>query len=117
MSDETFDFHHGIRGVLPNRRERAELPDKAPLPPCGRHRRAPMTPTPRDPDADLLALLEPPVSDPFSLAPMHYQALLGESRSLFAALAKNDGDGIFARAAELLEEAVFLLGIVAQHKR
>ena len=113
-----FDFRNGISGVLPPRqqRETQPLPGKAtPLPPC-RYRKPPEGPltTPRAEDR-LLALLEPEISDPFSLAPANYQALLSESQSLFDALAQ-DGDRAWRAAAELLGEELFLLGIVASQK-
>ncbi len=116
----TLDLSNGISGILPGRRkEKSEAgpAGSAPLPPCTHKRRINTIAERHDPNEQLLELLKPDISDPFSLAPMHYQMLLSEAQSLFASLAEETASQRFAKAAELLGKELFMLGIVSSHKQ
>lgn len=119
-ASNTLDLSHGISGILPGRSKaegEAHQAPGAPLPPCSYKRKVGTMADQHDPDEALLELLKPDISDPFSLAPMHYQVLLSEAQSLFVSLTDETGNRHFANAAELLGEELFMLNIISSHKQ
>lgn len=115
----TFDFNNGISGVLPSRsthNKGGSLPRKTALPPCDYKGNSAGRLEPTNPEQQLLQALKPVIHDAFSLAPVNYQVLLSESQSLFASLEQQTGNPVFADAASLLGEELFLLSLVGQKR-